>query len=107
MWDAATFTKNRDRLLKMAEVREFLAQVVERARGGLVSNEHFTVDGTLLEAWVSLKSFQAKDKQDTLPDDPGSPKADLHSKKRLNQTPVEDRSRTHCRRERVKVRRLS
>jgi transposase len=49
--DATTFTKNRDRLLEGAVAKEFLAQVVERARqGGLVSDEHFTVDGTLLEA---------------------------------------------------------
>jgi transposase len=61
VWDATTFTKNRDRLLEGAVAKEFLAQVVERARlGGLVSDEHFTVDGTLLEARASLKSFQPK-----------------------------------------------
>ena len=61
VWDATTFTKNRDRLLEGSVAREFLTQVVERAReAGLVSDEHFTVDGTLLEAWASLKSFQAK-----------------------------------------------
>ncbi len=66
VWDATTFTKNRDRLLEAAVAKEFLAQVVERARGArLISDEHFTVDGTLLEAWASLKSFQPKDsKQD-------------------------------------------
>ncbi len=58
VWDATTFTKNRDRLLEGAVAKEFLSQVVERARAaGLVSDEHFTVDGTLLEAWASLKSF--------------------------------------------------
>jgi transposase len=51
VWDATTFTKNRDRLLEAAVAKEFLAQVVERARGAqLMSDEHFTVDGTLLEA---------------------------------------------------------
>src|SRR6266702_3698129 len=78
VWDATTFTKNRDRLLEAAVAREFLAQVVERARmAGLVSDEHFTVDGTLLEAWASLKSFQPKDgKRNAPPDDPGNPTVD-------------------------------
>ena len=63
-------------------------QVVESARGaGLVSDEHFTVDGTLLEAWASLKSFQAKDKKDAPPpDDPGNPTVDFHGEKRSNET---------------------
>src|SRR3954447_12305133 len=62
VWDATTFTKNRDRLLEAVVAKEFLAQVVQRAReAGLISDEHFTVDGTLLEAWASLKSFQPKD----------------------------------------------
>src|ERR1700692_4992120 len=64
VWDATTFTKNRDRLLEGAVAKEFLAQVVERAReAGLVSDEHFSVDGTLLEAWASLKSFQPKEQK--------------------------------------------
>jgi transposase len=51
VWDATTFTKNRDRLLEAAVAKEFLVQVVEQARGaGLISDEQFTVDGTLLEA---------------------------------------------------------
>ncbi len=87
MWDATSFTKNRDRLLEAAVAKEFLAQVVERARGaGLISDEHFTVDGTLLEAWASLKSFQPKDKQDPPPDDPGNPTLDFHGQKRSNET---------------------
>src|SRR5215831_17064928 len=53
VWDATTFTKNRDRLLEAAVAKEFLAQVVEQARAaGLISDEHFTVDGTLLDAWA-------------------------------------------------------
>src|SRR5271155_4563767 len=85
-WDATTFTKNRDRLLEAAVAKEFLAQVVERARtAGLVSDEHFTVDGTLLEAWASLKSFQAKDKPGAPPDDPGNPTVDFHGQKRSNE----------------------
>ena len=88
VWDATTFTKNRDRLLEGAVAKEFLAQVVERAReAGLVSDEHFSVDGTLLEAWASLKSFQAKEqKAGAPPDDPGNPSVDFHGQKRSNDT---------------------
>jgi transposase len=88
VWDATTFTKNRDRLLEGAVAKEFLAQVVDRARqGGLVSDEHFTVDGTLLEAWASLKSFQPKEqKATTPPDDPGNPSVDFHGQNRSNET---------------------
>jgi transposase len=87
VWDATSFTKNRDRLLEAAVAKEFLAQVVERARAaGLISDEHFTVDGTLLEAWASLKGFQAKDKQDAPPDDPGNPTVDFHGQERCNET---------------------
>ena len=88
VWDATSFTKNRDRLLEAAVAKEFLAQVVERARAaGWISDEHFTVDGTLLDAWASLKSFQAKDKQGTAPpDDPGNPTVDFHGQKRSNET---------------------
>ena len=88
VWDATTFTKNRDRLLEAEVAKEFLAQVVEWARGArLVSDEHFTVDGTLLEAWASLKSFQPKgSKGNQPPDDPGNPSVDFHGEKRSNQT---------------------
>jgi transposase len=88
VWDATTFTKNRDRLLEGAVAKEFLVQVVERARAaGLVSDEHFTVDGTLLEAWASLKSFRAKqEKSGVPPDDPSNPAVDFHGQKRSNET---------------------
>ena len=87
VWDATSFTKNRDRLLEAAVAKEFLAQVVERARAaGWISDEHFTVDGTLLDARASLKSFQPKDKQGAPPDDPGNPTVDFHGEKRSNQT---------------------
>jgi hypothetical protein len=61
---------------------------VEQARNaGLISDEHFTVDGTLLEAWASLKSFQPKDqKGKTPPDDPGNPTVNFHGQKRSNET---------------------
>src|ERR1700721_882565 len=86
VWDATTFTKNRDRLLEAAVAKEFLAQVVEWARGArLMSDEHFTVDGTLLEAWASLRSFQPKDSQQDPPEDPGNPTVDFHGQTRSNQ----------------------
>ena len=60
IWDPTVFTKNRDRLLNQDIVRSFFRRVVERAES-LMSDEHFTVDGTLIEAWASQKSFQRKD----------------------------------------------
>jgi transposase len=88
VWDPTSFTKNRDRLLQADVAKEFLAQVVAQARQkGLTSDEHFTVDGTLLEAWASVKSFQRKDeKPSSPPDDPGNPTVNFHGEKRSNQT---------------------
>ena len=88
VWDATTFTKNRDRLLEADVAKEFLAVVVEQARGqGLISDEHFTVDGTLLEAWASAKSFKPKEeKQGSAPDDPGNPTVNFRGEKRSNET---------------------
>ena len=88
VWNATTFTKNRDRLMDADVAKEFLAQVVARAGAqGFISDEHFTVDGTLLEAWASLKSFQPKEKPDTPPeDDPGNPTVNFHGEKRSNET---------------------
>src|SRR5436190_2087532 len=88
VWDATTFTKNRDRLLEAEVAEEFLAQVVERARSqGLTSDEHFTVDGTLLEAWAGAKSFQQKKNRKTPPpDDPGNPTVNFHGENRSNET---------------------
>lgn len=60
IWSTTVFTKNRDRLLNQETARSFFRRVVERARD-LMSDEHFTVDGTLIEAWASQKSFQRKD----------------------------------------------
>jgi transposase len=62
VWDATTFSKNRNRLLDGEIAQAFLGKVLEQARQqGLLSSEHFTVDGTLLEAWASLKSYQKKE----------------------------------------------
>jgi transposase len=88
VWDATTFTKNRDRLLEADVAQEFLAHVVAQARAkGLTSDEHFTVDGTLLEAWASLKSFQPKEgKPGPPPDDPGNPTVNFRGERRSNET---------------------
>ena len=87
VWDVTVFTKNRDRLLDGDVAREFLNQVVSQAREqDLTSDEHFTVDGTLVEAWASLKSFQRKDQSAAPPDDPGNPTVDFHGEKRSNET---------------------
>jgi transposase len=87
VWDVTVFTKNRDRLLDGDVAREFLCEVVKQAQEKkLTSDEHFTVDGTLVEAWGSLKSFQRKDGKNPPPDDPGNPTVDFHGEKRSNQT---------------------
>jgi len=87
VWDVTVFTKNRNRLLEGDVAREFLCEVVKQAQTtGLISDEHFTVDGTLIEAWASLKSFQRKDQKNRPPDDPGNPTVNFHGEKRSNQT---------------------
>jgi transposase len=88
VWDATVFTKNRDRLLGAEVAKQFLSRVVGQAREkGWISDEHFTVDGTLLEAWASVKSFQPKDKKSSPPpEDPGNPTVNFHGEKRSNQT---------------------
>src|SRR5499427_5755541 len=74
VWDVTVFTKNRNRLLEGDVAREFLCEVVRQAQEkNLTSDEHFTVDETLIEAWASLKSFQCKDGKTHPPDDPGNP----------------------------------
>lgn len=87
VWDATVFTKNRDRLLEGDVAKEFLVQVVAQARAkGLTSDEHFTVDGTLLEAWAGAKSFQPKDKKQPPPEDPGNPTVNFRGERRSNET---------------------
>ena len=88
VWDPTSFTKNRDRLLEAEVAKQFLAEVVEQARRrGLTSDEHFTVDGTLLEAWAGAKSLQRKGgKNLPPPDDAGNPTVNFHGEKRSNRT---------------------
>ena len=88
VWDATVFCKNRDRLLAADVAQVFFEAVLQQARElNLLSDEHFTVDGTLLEAWASLKSFQRVDREEPpAPDDPGNPTVNFHGEPRSNQT---------------------
>jgi transposase len=82
-FDVTVFTKNRERLLAHDVAGKFFQQIVKQARAAkLMSSEHFTVDGTLIEAWASLKSFQPKSSKGRKPppDDPGNPSVDFHGK---------------------------
>jgi transposase len=85
-WDHSTFSKNRERLLRGAIADAFFAQVLDEARThGLLSDEHFTVDGTLLEAWASHKSFRPKDEDPSAPpDDPKNPTVNFRGERRKN-----------------------
>ena len=89
-FDHSSFAKNRDRLLEHDVAGRFFAAVVEEARAlGLISSEHFSVDGTLIDAWASLKSFRPKDEDRDdrdPPDDPGNPTVNFHGQKRSNET---------------------
>src|ERR1700731_621803 len=88
VWDVTVFTKNRERLLDGEIAEAFFQAVLQQARErSLLSDEHFTVDGTLLEAWASVKSFQRKDgKPVSPPDDPGNPTVNFRGEKRSNET---------------------
>jgi transposase len=90
-WDASTFSKNRDRLLAHDVATKFFDAVVRMARQkNLLSDEHFTVDGTLVEAWASMKSFRPKDEPPTdrpaTDGDRGNPSVDFRGEKRKNAT---------------------
>ena len=89
-FDHSTFTKNRERLLEHDVAGQFFAAVVAQARAaGLMSDEHFTVDGTLIEAWASLKSFRPKNEPQAdrePPDDSGNPTVNFHGEPRRNDT---------------------
>jgi transposase len=88
VWDPTVFTKNRERLLSGEIDRLFFQKVQEQARERqLLSDEHFTVDGTLVEAWAGHKSFKPKErKAKRPPDDPGNPTVDFTGEKRSNKT---------------------
>ena len=88
VWVATVFSKNRERLLNGDIAEKFFEQVLKQARAkDLLSDEHFSVDGTLIEAWASQKSFQRKDEGSTPPpEDPGNPTVDFHGEERRNDT---------------------
>ena len=87
-WDHSVFSKNRDRLLEGDIAVKFLAAVLAQPRvKKLLSSDHFSVDGTLIEAWASMKSFKSRDGSDELPSGGGrNSEANFHGRKRSNQT---------------------
>jgi hypothetical protein len=89
IWDSSTFGKNRERLLEGDRAHAFFEQVLAQAREhDLLSDDHFTVDGTLIEAWAGQKSFKHKQTvpTDEPPDDPGNPSVDFRGERRTNAT---------------------
>jgi len=87
VWDVTVFTKNRERLLAGDVAQAFFDAVVGQAQARqLLSPEHFTVDGTLIEAWASLKSFKRTGLVSAPADDPGNPTVDFHGERRSNAT---------------------
>ena len=87
-WDHSSFTKNRDRLLAGEIAGKFLRAVLAQPRvKRLMSSDHFSVDGTLIQAWASLKSFRRKDGSDNDPEGPGrNAERGFHKEKRSNET---------------------
>jgi IS5 family transposase len=89
VWDHSTFSKNRDRLLDADVAAKFLQAVLRHAKvKRFLSDEHFSVDGTLVEAWASLKSFRAKDGSDEPPSPGRNGERNFHNEKRTNDTHV-------------------
>lgn len=88
VWDHSVYSKNRDRLLEGDIANEFLKKVLDLARQHrLLSDEHFTVDGTLIEAWAGQKSFKKKDQpSSSTTDDLGNPTVNFHGEERTNNT---------------------
>jgi transposase len=87
VWVPTVFTKNRERLWEGDIAERFFDEVLKQAEAAnLLSDEHFTVDGTLIEAWASHKSFQRKHQPAPPPDDPGNPTVNFHGEQRSNQT---------------------
>lgn len=87
VWVPTVFTKNCDRLLDAEVAAKFMAAVLaHREVKPLLSNDHFSVDGTLVEAWASLKSFRARDGSDEPPGPGRNGERDFHGEKRANDT---------------------
>jgi len=86
-WDVTVFTKNRDRLLEGEVAKKLLAAVLNRAEvKGLLSEEHFSVDGTLIQAWASMKSFRPRDGSGEPPAPGRNGERDFHGERRSNAT---------------------
>jgi transposase len=87
VWDHSTFSKNRDRLLDADVAAKFLEAVLRHPKvKGFLSDDHFSVDGTLVEAWASMKSFRSKDGRDDPPAPGRNGERDFHGEKRANDT---------------------
>jgi transposase len=87
IWDHSTFTKNRERLIEAKVARKLLKRVVRKARAAqLLSNEHFSVDGTLIESWAAVKSMRRRDGKDEPPGPGRNPTVNWHGEKRTNET---------------------
>jgi transposase len=87
VWDHSSFTKNRDRLIEAGVARKLLRRVGTKARrAGLLSSEHFSVDGTLIEAWSAVKSMRRRDGKDDPPPPGRNPHVDFHGQPRTNET---------------------
>ncbi|MEK7300740.1 MAG: IS5 family transposase, partial [Nitrospirota bacterium] len=89
VWDVTVFTKNRDRLLTGQVATAFFEQILAQAKTHrLLSDEHFTVDGTLIEAWAGQKSVKLKSDAAPMPptEDPGNPSVDFRGERRTNAT---------------------
>jgi transposase len=89
IWDHSTFTKNRDRLIEARVARKLLRRMVRKAKKAqLLSNEHFSVDGTLIESWAAVKSMRRRDGKDEPPGPGRNPAVDFRGEKRTNETHV-------------------
>jgi transposase len=89
IWDHSSFTKNRDRLIEAKVARKLLRRTVRKARAAhLLSNEHFSVDGTLIESWAAVKSLRRRDGSDEPPGPGRNPTVNWHGEKRSNETHV-------------------
>ncbi len=87
VWDVTVFTKNRERLIEGDIARKFMAEVLnQRSVKALLSDDHFSVDGTLIEAWASMKSFRPKDGSGQPPAPGRNGERDFHGEKRSNET---------------------
>lgn len=100
IWDHSTFTKNRDRLIEARVARKLLRRIVRKARDArLLSNEHFSVDGTLIESWAAVKSMRRRDGKDEPPGPGRNPTVNWHGEKRSNEThvaPKDPEAKLYC-----------